>query len=182
MSDRSCTSRMIPISSNIYSFHSSGCRLRSLLRWSQRHADFQGDIGSRAGECRQTARTASAELIEKANAAGGKDNISAIVVEAEDLLQVLREKSGPRTERPLPGSFSSSPARVFRGRWAFLLYGLVAGLLVSYFWLRPAETRSDAAGDLHPFDCPRCFRVCPGQSGISDHCQRDGSCSCRRSH
>ncbi len=69
-------------------------------------------------------------LIEKANAAGGKDNISVLVVETENFAaeKGIREVAGI-----LPSGFHR--------RWAFLFYGLLAGLLVSYAWLRPALNR-----------------------------------------
>jgi PPM family protein phosphatase len=74
------------------------------------------------------------QLIEKANAAGGKDNISVIVIEAEGFAALSRKGDGN-------GSRSLwQRLAVLCTRWAFLIYGLIAGLLASYIWLRPAES------------------------------------------
>jgi PPM family protein phosphatase len=67
-------------------------------------------------------------LIEKANAAGGKDNISVIVVEGENFAAsctVRRESSQ---------EIGSRQFSFLRQRWAFLCYGLVAGLLAGFLW------------------------------------------------
>jgi PPM family protein phosphatase len=96
------------------------------------------------------------QLIEKANAAGGKDNISVIVVEGE-----LFATSAGKTLRTGP---DISPGRSgFRGRWAFLLYGLAAGLLASYLWFRPA-TQENGAPELQSPSVygPAVLRVDPG--------------------
>jgi PPM family protein phosphatase len=72
-------------------------------------------------------------LIEKANAAGGKDNISAIVVEGENFAAYCAKKKE---------SFRAEDRRVsfLRRRWAVLCYGLIAGFLAGFFW---AGRRSD---------------------------------------
>jgi PPM family protein phosphatase len=82
-------------------------------------------------------QTAVRQLIEKANAAGGKDNISVVVVEGESFAA-----SAGKALRNGPGT---SPGRAgFLGRWAFLLYGLAVGLFASYLWLRPATEETGA--------------------------------------
>jgi PPM family protein phosphatase len=79
-----------------------------------------------AGEPRDCVRV----LIEKANAAGGKDNISVIMIEGETFAascanqRILSKKIGGL-------SFSFLQSRCF-----FLLYGLIAGLLASLLWIR----------------------------------------------
>ena len=93
-------------------------------------------------------------LIEKANAAGGKDNISAIVVETKNFAGSAQQKA----ERPAVSGFL--PA-VLRGRWAFLIYGLVAGLLASYAWVRPTFTRSGKP-EIPSVHLPGILRVDPG--------------------
>jgi PPM family protein phosphatase len=72
-------------------------------------------------------------LIEKANAAGGKDNISAIVVEGENFAASCEMRKGT-PERRL--SF-------LRSRWAVLCYGLIAGFLAGSFWMGLRPTREE---------------------------------------
>jgi PPM family protein phosphatase len=65
-------------------------------------------------------------LIEKANAAGGKDNISAIVVEGEDFAA-----SCAKRKESQPGDHWIS---FLQRRWAVLCYGLIGGFLAGIFW------------------------------------------------
>lgn len=72
-------------------------------------------------------------LINRANEAGGKDNISVIVVEAENFSagKKIEEKRG----RQIPAFWG--------GRWAFLVYGIGVALLASALWMRPAKVNDD---------------------------------------
>ena len=95
-------------------------------------------------------------LIEEANEAGGKDNVSAIVVEAQDF--PISTADGASSS-----IFFKGAAAVFAGRWAFMIYGLAAGLLLSYLFLRPAETQvapPESASD----QLPSVLRVSPGSA------------------
>jgi PPM family protein phosphatase len=75
------------------------------------------------------------KLIEEANAAGGKDNVSVIVVEAEGFAASVQ---GTR-EQEDTARFRHPRLAVLGGRWAFLLYGILAGLLLARIWLKPAD-------------------------------------------
>ncbi len=88
-------------------------------------------VAENAGSPRDAVR----RLIEKANAAGGKDNISAIIVEAENFSLAWKGDAGQKNEsdvidllRRRAGILESLP---LKGRWAFLCYGLLAGLLAA---------------------------------------------------
>jgi PPM family protein phosphatase len=93
------------------------------------------------------------QLIEKANAAGGKDNVSAIVVEAEGFAAAHAGKGGTK----------EGQKTFFNERWAFLLYGLIAGLLAASGWLylRKPEIY-EKPGIIQPIPLPKTFRVAPG--------------------
>jgi len=71
-----------------------------------------------------------AELIEAANAAGGKDNVTALLVAGSQ----FRGRSATDTaELPAHGcvtAMRSNRRRLFTGRMAFLIYGLLIGMLV----------------------------------------------------
>ena len=61
-------------------------------------------------------------LIEAANEAGGKDNITVVLVEGPRFAPgVRRRMSSPRTSIPL----APARPRLFLSRWAFLLYGIL---------------------------------------------------------
>ncbi len=85
-------------------------------------------------------------LIEKANAAGGKDNISVIVVEGEDFASSCEAR-----KEPAPGA-SGSLLSCLRRRWAFLCYGLLAGLLAGYFLsgVKPAGEKTPPEVQFRP--------------------------------
>src|SRR6185295_18644455 len=81
-----------------------------------------------------------AELIAKANAEGGKDNVSVVLVEGERYAAGVRGRRPARGERGEPrrssrGGAQARPGalrrflRLFAGRAAFLLYGLILGAL-----------------------------------------------------
>jgi PPM family protein phosphatase len=103
------------------------------------------------------------QLIEKANAAGGKDNISAIVIEAQDFAGSAGGVRSQNGNDSSPRVFLKNPARFFCRRWAFLIYGLVAGLLLSYLLLRPAETEVTLP-EISSVRPPAVLRVSPGST------------------
>jgi len=78
------------------------------------------------------------ELIELANRAGGKDNISAIIVEGEDFARAAREHAaaGGVAEGTPPGEPLGLKQRLpralrpFAGRWHMFLYGLLCGVVL----------------------------------------------------
>jgi PPM family protein phosphatase len=82
---------------------------------------LQAVIGN-AGRPKDSVR----RLIEKANAAGGKDNISAVVVEGEKFAASSRMRKGSPPDRWIS---------LLRSRWAVLVYGLMAGFLAGSFWM-----------------------------------------------
>jgi len=88
-----------------------------------------------AGSPRDSVR----RLIEEANAAGGKDNISAIVVEAEGFAEANAADKN-RLKKNL-NSAVSTPQRDWKrlpfglgNRWAFFLYGSIVGLSAFSLW------------------------------------------------
>ncbi len=93
-------------------------------------------------------------LIEKANAAGGRDNISAIVVEAKNFAG-SQQMVANGTE-----AFGKLRAALC-GRRAFLIYGLAAGMLASYLWVRPPLARSGKP-EIPSVHLPVVLRVDPG--------------------
>lgn len=68
----------------------------------------------------------AASLVEAANAAGGRDNITALFVAGPEFRSARQDRTRPR--------FSTTRLRgrgaVFTGRAAFLVYGLLLGILV----------------------------------------------------
>ena len=75
-------------------------------------------------------------LIDAANNAGGKDNITVVLVEGPRFAPGVRRRlSSPRTTIPLE-PIRSNP---FASKWAFLLYGLLLALPLVYlakpYWL-----------------------------------------------
>jgi serine/threonine protein phosphatase PrpC len=90
-------------------------------------AQVQGIVERYDGDAAFTA----ASLVEAANEAGGKDNITALFIAGPD----FRNRSGatrPRSAKP-PHRRTTRlrrPARVLTGRMAFLTYGLFLGMLL----------------------------------------------------
>ncbi|HKI01395.1 MAG TPA: protein phosphatase 2C domain-containing protein [Thermoanaerobaculia bacterium] len=79
-------------------------------------------------------QSAVGELIAQANAAGGKDNVSVVLVEGERFADSVRRRQPEAASRPaLRGAGharSAGPGRFLRafvGRAAFLFYGLILG-------------------------------------------------------
>jgi PPM family protein phosphatase len=81
-------------------------------------------------------RDCVSRLIEKANVAGGKDNISAIVVEGEDFAaSCAKQRESPAGDHWI--SF-------LRRRWAVLGYGLIGGFLAGFFWASLRSVRDES--------------------------------------
>jgi parallel beta-helix repeat protein len=76
--------------------------------------------------------SAARSLIEAANRAGGKDNVTVIVVEGPEYAASVRASSKTVSN---PDSGNSRRPNALAGRWAFLVYGVVLGAL-SLFGLR----------------------------------------------
>jgi hypothetical protein len=86
-------------------------------------------VEANAGNPHMAARS----LIEAANEAGGKDNITVVLVEGPRFAPgVRRRHSSPRTTLPL------EPIRpaIFTSRLAFLIYGFLLAIPL-VFWLKP---------------------------------------------
>ncbi|MBP1623619.1 MAG: protein serine/threonine phosphatase [Acidobacteria bacterium] len=110
-----------------------------------------------AGNPRDSVR----HLIEKANAAGGKDNISAIVVEADGFAEANAGKgrSGQGLGKVL-GAFPRHASHL-HGRWAFLCFGLLAGLLAAYGWHRFQKPDLGKRAVEQAVSAPKTLRVNP---------------------
>ena len=76
-----------------------------------------------AGDPRQTVQ----ELIETANAAGGKDNVSVILVEGENFAPATLRHDATAATSSGPGS---GVVRALTGRWSLFLYGLALGAVL----------------------------------------------------
>ncbi len=114
------------------------------------------EISGAVTENADNPREAVRQLIKKANAAGGKDNVSVVVIEGEQFATSTGKAVGN-------GRSASSGSLRFRGRWAFLIYGLVAGLLASYLWFSPSKQETLAPGaESHSPQLPAVLRVDPG--------------------
>jgi parallel beta-helix repeat protein len=112
-----------------------------------------GEILQAVIDCAGNPRDSVRRLIEKANAAGGEDNVSVIVVEGHEFASALKN------EKPagLAGSF-------LRGRWGFLCYGLILGILAfSAFsaWSRLHGPQAEESQAQEPIQVPRVLRVDP---------------------
>jgi serine/threonine protein phosphatase PrpC len=71
------------------------------------------------------------ELVEAANEAGGKDNITALVVAGSEFRPAVREaRARHATTRMRPVSAPGPPRGFFAGRIAFLFYGMLCGMLL----------------------------------------------------
>jgi PPM family protein phosphatase len=105
-------------------------------------AEIRNIVEGHAGE----PETAVAALIAAANAAGGKDNITAVLVEGPAYRPAPDLKVAPKPH-----------ARPLAGRWAFLIYGALLGLLAVWGlerYLNPAPPPGP--------DPPRTWTVGPG--------------------
>jgi serine/threonine protein phosphatase PrpC len=72
------------------------------------------------------AHRVAASLVEAANAAGGRDNITAVFVAGPEFRAQRRSSTRPR----IATTRLRSRSKLFSGRPAFLFYGLLLGLLV----------------------------------------------------
>jgi PPM family protein phosphatase len=103
-------------------------------------AEMLASVLSHAG----SPKTGVRELIARANAAGGKDNISVILVAGNSFAAAARESGGNASGACGTGAAADSlPARGWgrlSGRWAFLAFGLLAGVLLATVWLRFGST------------------------------------------
>jgi serine/threonine protein phosphatase PrpC len=81
------------------------------------------------GDATEVAR----ELVEAANEAGGKDNITALFVAGSEFrpMREARARHATTRMRTAPAARSSGVRRIFTGRIAFLCYGLLLGLLLA---------------------------------------------------
>jgi serine/threonine protein phosphatase PrpC len=87
-----------------------------------------GEIIQTVIECAGDPQDTVSRLIQKANAAGGRDNVSVIVVEGRDFAAAMKnvKTSGiARSDDALTKSF-------LRGRWGFFCYGLILGILALF--------------------------------------------------
>jgi serine/threonine protein phosphatase PrpC len=125
-------------------------------------AEILATVLRNAGRPKESVR----ELIAQANAAGGKDNVSVIVVEGGGLsVAATAAASNAQKTRESASDAGSRPAHALRrlsGRWAFLAYGLLAGLFLGWLWLRygGAVFRADAPQTV-PGSAPRVLIVEP---------------------
>lgn len=96
------------------------------------------------------------QLIELANKAGGKDNVSVLFIEGEGFASAWRKRLGQpavdealvethrdseiegdqreEVENESAGKESFRSFKVLWSRWAFLIYGIVLGVLLFYLW------------------------------------------------
>jgi serine/threonine protein phosphatase PrpC len=82
---------------------------------------YQGDAGAVARE-----------LVDAANDAGGKDNITAVFVAGSEYRGRRREaRERHAITRMRPAAADGPPRRFFTGRLAFLFYGVLLGLLLA---------------------------------------------------
>lgn len=95
-------------------------------------------------------RTAVGELIAAANAAGGKDNISIVVVEGDGYAATIRPTGSPRSLR---GAASARPEGMerwlgpFVSQPALVLYVLIALAAALFYFREPLLRRFGAPGD-----------------------------------
>jgi serine/threonine protein phosphatase PrpC len=85
------------------------------------------------GDPAQVAR----ELVEAANEAGGKDNITALFVAGSEFRPTMREarmRHATTRMRAAPAASTRPLRRWTAGRIAFLFYGLLLGILLSAAW------------------------------------------------
>ncbi len=115
-----------------------------------------GNAGRPEGSVRQ--------LIRQANAAGGKDNISVIVVEGKNFAAVCPGYPGDTEasrESPVKQKRVSNDiwASFLQGRWAFLILGLLAGLVLAAALHRNRAPAADEPGPVPAVQAPRILRV-----------------------
>ncbi|MGA3043407.1 MAG: protein phosphatase 2C domain-containing protein [Bryobacteraceae bacterium] len=79
------------------------------------------------GDATEVAR----ELVEAANEAGGKDNITALFVAGSEFRPMRQARARHATTRLRTAPATSAPRRFFTGRIAFLFYGVLLGVLLA---------------------------------------------------
>lgn len=118
-------------------------------------------------------------LIDMANEAGGKDNITVLFIEGEQFAPALRkhlvhsivdspnqprpskltetaaEEVIPSKRRPALRAASLQTLRLMWNRWAFLIYGVLLGILLFGIWqarfvLKPASTEPNREMNMQP--------------------------------
>ncbi|MBC7926525.1 MAG: protein phosphatase 2C domain-containing protein [Bryobacteraceae bacterium] len=97
-------------------------------------------------------------LIEAANQAGGKDNVTVVLVEGPRFAAgVRRRHSSPRTTVPL---LEPAPVNLLASRWAFLLYGFLLPLILvavaKPHWIAGSDGETFGIGAVRT---PRIWRV-----------------------
>jgi hypothetical protein len=116
-----------------------------------------------------TPQLAAQSLIDAANEAGGKDNITVVVVEGERFAPGVRRRlSSPRTNLPI-----ELPRRnPLLSPTAFLFYGIVATLLAVY-WTQPhwRETSTGTLLGWGPVREPRTWRINSGLAAALERAQ-----------
>jgi len=121
-----------------------------------------------AGEPRDCVRS----LIEKANSAGGKDNISVIVVEANGfaaaaLRQTQKQRSQAQSARHLAPNPTPAKLSFLRHRWAFLCYGVLTGVFVNLLWVHFRKSVEETPKAPEIVQLPRVIAVEPGSPEYS---------------
>jgi hypothetical protein len=84
-------------------------------------------------------KNSALQLIRAANEAGGKDNVSAIVIEGDGFAASLA-----RGHHAIAGA-NAYARSLLGGRWAFLFYGLIVGLLAAVFLRQKAPDNTPSA-------------------------------------
>lgn len=103
-------------------------------------------------------QTVTQALIDAANNAGGKDNVTVVFVEGDRFAAGVRRRSSATRKVPEP---RRGGAGLLSNRWLFLLLGLIAGCAVAVFALKP-HWRVTPEGEtlgFGPIREPRTWRI-----------------------
>ena len=118
------------------------------------------------------ARACAQALVRMANDAGGRDNVSVIVIEGRDFTPAARGIAvAPARQDPAPGAASRRPGllHLMASPWLVFVYGLLAGLLLAHL----ASSRLQAPASIQATGPPQAERqrlvllVDPGRSEYS---------------
>jgi PPM family protein phosphatase len=93
-----------------------------------------GEILSSIVRHASSPRDCVADLIAQANATGGKDNVSVIVVTGEEFSANAGANSESQDRAWKAGISKNRVYRAFRRGWGYFLAGLISGLLLSWLW------------------------------------------------
>jgi serine/threonine protein phosphatase PrpC len=107
-------------------------------------SEIASEVIRNAGRPSETVR----RLISMANAVGGKDNISVIVVEGADFPRTARDQEREAELALRTIAVRKSSAGIgsgFLGRWAFLGYGILGGLLLAGLYGRLSKSAPEEA-------------------------------------